>query len=90
MRLISICKLQVLEAIQKEKNFGFVTGAEHFKLRNKVKKITTGVKGLDAILGGGIESKSITEIFGEFRTGKTQVIQACFNVCCSLPLANVR
>ncbi len=27
---------------------------------------------LDAILGGGIESRSITEIYGEFRSGKTQ------------------
>ena len=27
---------------------------------------------LDAILGGGLESRSITEIYGEFRTGKTQ------------------
>jgi hypothetical protein len=27
---------------------------------------------LDAILGGGLESRSITEIYGEFRSGKTQ------------------
>lgn len=28
---------------------------------------------LDKLLGGGIETGSITEIFGEFRTGKTQL-----------------
>ena len=37
-------------------------------------KITTGSKNLDAILGGGIETGSITEFYGEFRTGKTQLM----------------
>ena len=39
----------------------------------KSNKITTGSKELDALLGGGIETMSITEVFGEFRTGKTQL-----------------
>ena len=30
------------------------------------------------LLGGGIETGSITEIFGEFRTGKTQL---CHTLC---------
>lgn len=38
-----------------------------------VTKITTGSNSLDEILGGGIETSSITELFGEFRTGKTQL-----------------
>ena len=41
--------------------------------RRQVIRITTGSKALDAILGGGIETSSITELFGEFRTGKTQL-----------------
>lgn len=36
-------------------------------------KISTGSKAFDTLLGGGIESMSITEVFGEFRTGKTQI-----------------
>ena len=36
-------------------------------------KITTGSPVLDQLLGGGIETMSITEAFGEFRTGKTQL-----------------
>jgi singapore isolate B (sub-type 7) whole genome shotgun sequence assembly, scaffold_11 len=36
-------------------------------------KITTGSSELDALIGGGIETMSVTEIFGEFRTGKTQL-----------------
>jgi len=38
-----------------------------------VVKITTGSAVLDELLGGGIETMSITEAFGEFRTGKTQL-----------------
>lgn len=41
--------------------------------RRLVIKITTGADALDRILGGGIETSSITELFGEFRTGKTQI-----------------
>lgn len=36
-------------------------------------RITTGSKELDSVLGGGIETGSLTEVFGEFRTGKTQL-----------------
>ncbi len=39
--------------------------------RRSVFKISTGSKEFDKLLGGGIESMSITEAFGEFRTGKT-------------------
>jgi DNA repair protein RAD51 len=37
-----------------------------------------GSNDLDVLLGGGIETGSITEIFGEFRTGKTQL---CHTLC---------
>ena len=36
--------------------------------------VITGSRDLDVLLGGGIETGSLTEIFGEFRTGKTQVL----------------
>ncbi|CAJ1430857.1 unnamed protein product [Effrenium voratum] len=36
-------------------------------------QIATGAGKLDQMLGGGMESCSITEIFGEFRCGKTQL-----------------
>jgi DNA repair protein RAD51 len=37
-----------------------------------------GSNDLDALLGGGVETGSLTEIFGEFRTGKTQL---CHTLC---------
>jgi RecA/RadA recombinase len=36
-------------------------------------RITTGSKDLDTILGGGVETGTITEFFGEFRSGKSQI-----------------
>ena len=39
--------------------------------RKDLVMISTGSKNLDILLGGGMETGSITEIFGEFRTGKT-------------------
>ncbi|CAG8760856.1 2048_t:CDS:2, partial [Acaulospora morrowiae] len=48
--------------------------------------ITTGSQELDKLLGGkGIESGSITEIFGEFRTGKSQTCHT-LAVACQLPV----
>ncbi|XP_039261748.2 meiotic recombination protein DMC1/LIM15 homolog isoform X2 [Styela clava] len=41
--------------------------------RKQCFKISTGSEDLDKLLGGGVESMAITEVFGEFRTGKTQI-----------------
>lgn len=46
--------------------------------------ITTGSKELDKLMGGGLETMSITEVFGEFRTGKTQLSHTLC-VTCQLP-----
>eukprot|EP01039_Chlorochromonas_danica_P006180 gene6180-6815_t len=51
----------------------FKTGLEVKERRKNIIHITTGSTALDKILGGGIETASITELFGEFRTGKTQL-----------------
>lgn len=40
--------------------------------------VSTGSNELNQIFGGGIESGSITEFYGEFRTGKTQL---CMTLC---------
>lgn len=42
--------------------------------RRTIIRVTTGSTALNGILGGGIETGSITEVFGEFRTGKTQLM----------------
>ena len=71
---ISDAKLEkILEACKKLKDTGFCTGGEAMLAAKARVHITTGSKDLDALLGGGIEAGAVCEIFGEFRTGKTQV-----------------
>ena len=52
---------------------GFTTATEFHQKRSEIIQLTTGSRELDKLLGGGIETGSITEMFGEFRTGKTQL-----------------
>jgi len=65
------------KAIQAARNMldlGFVDGMEYAKRRDNVIYITTGSKNFDELLGGkGVESRSITEAFGSYGSGKTQL-----------------
>ncbi|OWK57552.1 DNA repair protein RAD51 1 [Lonchura striata] len=64
---------------------GFTTATEFHQRRSEIIQITTGSKELDKLLQGGIETGSITELFGEFRTGKTQLCHT-LAVTCQLPI----
>ncbi len=50
-------------------------------MRSELVHITTGSPQLDTLLGGGIETGSITELFGEFRTGKSQICHTLAVTC---------
>ncbi|KAI3437822.1 hypothetical protein D9Q98_000269 [Chlorella vulgaris] len=65
---------------------GFQTAKEvESQRQTSVVKISTGSMALDELLGGGIETKAITEIFGEWRTGKTQL---CHTLCVTTQIGN--
>ena len=64
---------RIIKAAREALDIRFKTAYELKVERASVKKITTGSKNLDALLGGGVETKTITEFFGEFGTGKTQI-----------------
>jgi len=51
----------------------FKTALEVKKERIDSKKISTGSHALDTLFGGGIETRTMTELFGEFGSGKTQI-----------------
>jgi len=76
------------KAIQAARNIldlGFSDGMEFAKKRANVTYITTGSKSFDELLGGrGIESRAITEAFGAFGSGKTQ-LGLCLAVNVQLP-----
>jgi len=62
-------------------DMGFESGEELLRRRAKVFKVTTGCKAFDAMLGGGIESGSITETYAQYGGGKTQLAHAlCVNM----------
>ncbi|MEF8838842.1 MAG: DNA repair and recombination protein RadA, partial [Haloarculaceae archaeon] len=52
---------------------GFETGADVLERREQIGKLTWGVEEVDELLGGGVETQSITEVYGEFGAGKSQV-----------------
>jgi len=52
---------------------GFESGDELLRRRDNVIKITTGSNALNQLVGGGFETGAITECFGEFGSGKTQI-----------------
>ncbi|WP_247005598.1 DNA repair and recombination protein RadA [Halorientalis litorea] len=52
---------------------GFESGAQVLERREQIGKLTWGVEEVDDLLGGGVETQSITEVYGEFGAGKSQV-----------------
>jgi DNA repair protein RadA len=56
----------------------FVPATVIYERRKSESRISSGSKNLDNLLGGGIETRSITELYGEFGTGKTQI---CHTLC---------
>ncbi len=66
--------LKIIQHARKLANIGgFESGDKVLERRKNVRKITTGSQALDRLLGGGIETQAITELFGEFGSGKTQI-----------------
>jgi DNA repair protein RadA len=74
-RLIIRAKQKLIEddLLQKE----FSTAEKMLELRKKLIRFTTGSQSFDSFLGG-VESRALTEIAGEFGSGKSQI---CYTLC---------
>ena len=73
---------KIIQAARRSADVGsFETGVALLERRSKVGYISTGSKNFDELMGGrGFESQAITEFFGEFGSGKTQIVhQMCVN-----------
>src|SRR5574344_71670 len=64
---------KVIEAARKAEDIDFETAFEVMERRKDVGRITTGSSGFAELIGGGIETQSLTEVFGEFGSGKSQI-----------------
>ncbi|HEX5187220.1 MAG TPA: DNA repair and recombination protein RadA, partial [Nitrososphaeraceae archaeon] len=62
-------KLEENNVIQRS----FIPATELYNKRKHIERISTGSKNFDELLGGGFEVNAITEIYGEFGSGKTQI-----------------
>ncbi|KAG0420198.1 DNA repair protein RAD51 like protein A, partial [Dictyocoela roeselum] len=72
---------KILKEAAKLVPMGFTTATVVHQRRSEMLYISTGSSELDKLLNGGIESGGITEIFGEFRTGKTQLCHTLAVTC---------
>ncbi|UYP45220.1 Protein RecA [Candidatus Lokiarchaeum ossiferum] len=74
--------LKIIAAARESLNIGFKTADSVWERRKNLARISSNSKSIDDLLGGeGIETGGLTEFFGEYRTGKTQIMhQLCVNV----------
>lgn len=73
--------LSIIGAARSSISVSFVRADELLRMRKNVLRLTTGSKALDELLGGGLETQTITEFYGEYGSGKSQVChQLCVNV----------
>lgn len=65
---------KIIQASRKMLDLGFMDGMEFAERRANISYITTGSKSFDGLLGGrGVQAKAVTEAFGAFGSGKTQL-----------------
>jgi DNA repair protein RadA len=71
----------IIEAARSAIGVNFVRADELLKMRQHVLRLTTGSKALDKIVDGGLETQTISEFYGEYGSGKSQIChQLCVNV----------
>ncbi len=65
--------LKIINAAREALEMGWITAEELLQRRGEVGHITTMSKNLDELIGGGVETQSITEFYGKYGSGKTQI-----------------
>lgn len=64
---------KIIGAARKELDMGFETATEVVEKKEEMGKISTGSEKMDELLGGGIETQTLTEAFGAYGSGKSQL-----------------
>ncbi|MBS3054149.1 MAG: DNA repair and recombination protein RadA [Candidatus Aenigmarchaeota archaeon] len=64
---------KIIEAARDKLDMGFKSAADVMEKRKEIGRVTTGSDSLNALLGGGVETQAITEGFGAFGSGKSQL-----------------
>ena len=64
---------KAIAAARDSLEMGYETADKILERRKAIGRITTGSKELDALIGGGVETMAITECYGKFSSGKSQI-----------------
>lgn len=72
---------KIIKASRDALEMGYETAKELMEKRKNVKSVSTSSEELDNLLGGGVETQSLTEAYGANASGKTQLsLQLAVNV----------
>ena len=72
---------EIIRLARSSISLSFIRADELLKMRQNISRLTTGSTEMDELLGGGLETQTITELYGEYGSGKSQVChQLCVNV----------
>lgn len=64
---------KIIRSAREAADMGYEKAKDVMERRKKVGRVSLGSEALNEILAGGVETQSITEVFGEFGSGKTQI-----------------
>ncbi len=64
---------KIIAAARASLDMGFESGIDLLEKRSSTIRLSTGSKAFDALIGGGFESRGITEVFSAYGGGKTQL-----------------
>ena len=79
VKLVNKAREELVASGKLEKDF--VSATEIYKRRQDIGKISTRTSALDLLFDGGVETQAVTEVYGEFGSGKTQFCHTmCVNV----------
>ena len=77
--------LKLSEIARRLMSMSFVSAMELWEKRKDMMRCGTGSEALDDLLAGGIETKAMTELVGEYGAGKTQI---CLKLCVMAQLSS--
>jgi len=73
--------IKIINAARDALEIGFESADKILERRKQIARLSTGSEELNKLLGGGIETQSITEVYGRFGSGKSQLsFQLAVNV----------
>ena len=62
---------KIIDLARDSISLSFIRADELMKMKANVLRLTTGSKAFDELIGGGLETQTITEVYGEYGVGKS-------------------